>query len=317
MPAYRTRNVIEMARGIKCFLELNLGVTRGQIPAQAPQQDGNKVRDLQQQLKSSRDEVSEKDKRISRLEKQLSVIRHVEHEGIALPPAHLRPNAKERKNDNQVYLDSARREVDWMVGNLGLTRESSVLDLGCGPGRTAIGILDRVGEIKKYRGVDVNERYVRWAQHHITFEHPNFQFHHLNLKNDHYNPEGAEIASDVSFPFEDGEFDVIYLFSVFTHMMTEDVRRYLKELRRVLHPSGRIFMTANLADGVPDVTENPEGYRGRKKYIMRLETVLYNREFFEGLIEESGLHLEGYDPSVKKGQSCLIVSKKANEKLAS
>lgn len=318
MPVFRASTVFEIARGVKCFLGLNAGVTRGQVPDFAPGNgDGNRVRELQQQLKSVREESSEKDKRIERLRKQSSVIQHVEHEGLALPPANLRPNAKQRKNDNQVYLDSTRKEVDWMIENLGLSRESSVLDLGCGPGRVAIGILDRLGEVKKYRGVDVNERYVRWAQHHIAFEHPSFQFHRLNLKNEHYNPEGEEIGAEVSFPFEDAEFDVIFLFSVFTHMMTEDVKLYLKELHRVLHPSGKVFLTANLADGVPDVTENPEGYRGRQKYIMRLETVLYNREFFERLLDASGFHLEGYDTTVKKGQSCLIVSKKPGREMAS
>lgn len=316
MPVYRTNTIFELARGVKCFLGLNFGVTRGRIPAldawtENGKAESDRVRELQRQLEASRENLSRKDKRISRLEKQLSVIRGDIHEGVVLPPAHMRPNSKKRRQDNEAYLGSARHEVDWMVENLGLTLDSSVLDLGCGPGRIAIGILDRVGEIHKYRGVDVSERYIRWAQHHITFEHPNFQFRHLNLKNDHYNPRGEKIGADVSFPFASEEFDVICLFSVFTHMLTEDVRSYLKELRRVLHPSGKILLTANLEDGVPDVVENPKGYRGVQEYIMRLQTVRYNREFFEGLLDESGFQLERYDPDLRQGQRCLIISQKS------
>lgn len=315
MPAYRTNTVFEVARGVKCFLGLNVGVTRGALPTVDPQNENgeaesNKVRSLRRQLKASKENLSKKEERISRLEKQLSVISSDTHEGVVIPPGSMRPNSKRRRRDNGAYLESARKEADWMVENLGLTSDSSLLDLGCGPGRIAIGILDRVGEIQKYRGVDVGERYIRWAQHHITFEHPNFQFRHLNLKNAHYNPGGEEIEANVSFPFADGEFDIVCLFSVFTHMLTEDVRRYLRELRRMLHPSGKILLTANLEDGVPDVTENPEGYRGVQKYRMRLQSVRYNREFFEGLLDESGFRLERYDPSLRETQRCLIISKK-------
>lgn len=316
MPVYRTNAVFEVARGVKCFLALNLGVTRGQVPGLAAPGEGQKAQELSRKLQSAREELSNKDQRISNLEKRLRDLKSVEHEGTVLPPAHMRPNSKQRKNDDEVYLNSARHEVKWMVDNLGLNEETSFLDLGCGPGRIAIGILDTVGDIEKYRGVDVNERYVRWAQHHITFNHPTFQFRHVNLKNAHYNPKGEEMGQDISFPFANEEFDIVCLFSVFSHMLTEDVRKYLKELRRVIGPSGRILMTANLEDGVPEVTENPEGYRGTKEYIMRLQTVRYNREFFEGLLEESGLHLESYEPSVKQGQRTLIVSKKSDKELA-
>ncbi len=234
----------------------------------------------------------------------------VVYKGVVLPPARLRPNGKRRRNDDEVYLESTRHEVDWMVENLGLSPESSLLDVGCGPGRIALGILDRVGEIQKYRGLDVQERYVEWAGRHISANHPSFQFVRLDAKNAYYNPDGTEIDEGFALPFEREVFDLACLFSVFTHMLTEDVEKYLKDLHRVLRPGGRMFLTANLEDGVPDVTDNPKGYRGRQSYRKSLASVRYNREFFENLIDQNGFRLERYDPSVRQAQRCLIVSKK-------
>ena len=46
-------------------------------------------------------------------------------------------------------------------------------------------------------------------------------------------------ASEYTFPYEDGEFDVVVLTSVFTHMLPDDVAHYLDEIARVLKPGGR------------------------------------------------------------------------------
>jgi hypothetical protein len=46
---------------------------------------------------------------------------------------------------------------------------------------------------------------------------------------------------------------------------------------------------------------------------MRLQSVRYNREFFEGLLDESGFQLERYDPSLRQAQRCLIISKKSKD----
>lgn len=236
----------------------------------------------------------------------------VVYDGVLLPPRKLRPTKKGRDSSDEVYFEATRREVDWMVETLGLSAKSSLLDLGCGPGRIALGILDRVGEIQAYRGVDVNKRFLRWAWRNITPEHPNFRFIHLDIKNDYYNPDGQKISPDFALPFGEDEFDIICLFSVFTHMLTDDVRTYLKEFSRILHPRGKVFMTANLEDEVPDVTNNPIGYRGRYEYKKSLASVRYNREFFENLIEECGFRVEGYYPDLREAQRCLVVSKKGS-----
>ncbi len=315
MPIYRTRKSFGIARNVSCFVNLDVGVTRGRVPG-FNTQTGTQVQRLQQQLKrlsaelsETREQLSKKDQRISRLEKSLNKQGSVTYDGVVLPPVNLRPTRRGKFGTDELYLESTRREVEWMVENLGLSPKSNVLDMGCATGRIATGILDRVGEIRKYSGVDIQERFLRWPRSYITPEHPNFQFIRLDLKNAWYNPEGKEIGDNLYLPFGDDEFDIICLFSVFTHMLTDDVRNYLKEFHRILHPEGKILMTANLEDGVPDVTENPIGYRGKYEYNTPLATVRYNREFFESLIDQSGFRLEGYYSIVREGQRNLVVSK--------
>jgi SAM-dependent methyltransferase len=46
----------------------------------------------------------------------------------------------------------------------------------------------------------------------------------------------------------DGKFDAAIVSSVFTHIMPEEIERYISELVRVLKPGGRCFISAFLFD---------------------------------------------------------------------
>ena len=45
------------------------------------------------------------------------------------------------------------------------------------------------------------------------------------------------------FPFADASFDFVFVTSVFTHMLPNEVGNYLREIRRVLKPTGRCLIT--------------------------------------------------------------------------
>lgn len=333
MAHYENSLVVEVAKGIKAFLTLRAGVTRGEVPdfdspagqqPEALRQTREQLAARTRQIDQMKERLANKDRRISQLEKRLDRVersKNVLHDGVLLPPKTLRPCGPNFQND-EFYLGSARKEADWLAGRFGLSRESSLLDVGSGPGRLAIGITQRVGEIEKYRGVDVSEESVRWGQKHITPEHPNFQFIHIDVENRRYNPGGSGKDSGFGFPFADEEFDLITLYSVFTHMLTDGVRSYLKDFRRILKPEGRIYLTAFLEDDVPDVEENPQGYLGRE-WKGDLHCVRYNREFFEKLLDENGFRMDELDSGKGKeqgevglvkerGQSGVHLSKKSS-----
>lgn len=50
----------------------------------------------------------------------------------------------------------------------------------------------------------------------------------------------------LSFPYDNGTFDVALLSSVYTHMCQSGIKRYVHELGRVLRPGGRCLVSAML-----------------------------------------------------------------------
>ncbi|MEA2333259.1 MAG: hypothetical protein QOH58_3397 [Thermoleophilaceae bacterium] len=141
------------------------------------------------------------------------------------------------------YRELGNEFRDAFVSCGGLRPADAVLDVGCGPGRMAVpltGFLDREA---RYEGFDVVADEVRWCQEQITPRFPNFAFTRVDLHNPLYNPAGAVPASEFRFPYADDSFDFAFLTSVFTHMLPDEVERYLSELRRTLRPSGRVFAT--------------------------------------------------------------------------
>ncbi|MBI3448826.1 MAG: class I SAM-dependent methyltransferase [Acidobacteria bacterium] len=185
-----------------------------------------------------------------------------------------------------------------------------MLDIGCGPGRLAIGLMRRGLELKAYRGLDVNLRSIRWCQRYITRVRPEFRFVKVDVLNSRYNPNGRALDSGISLPFPDGEFDIIYLYSVFSHMTEPEVRIYLGEMRRLLTPTGRIFLTGFVEEGVPQVVVNPDNYR--QQWKGPLHCVRYERGFFEALLRQFGFILDHFEHGTEtNGQSGMYVSKEA------
>jgi len=151
-----------------------------------------------------------------------------------LPPAHLRiyyygtwdPNAFARACEIRTELTTR-----------GLRPEHRVLDIGCGIGNLAIGLRDYLHG--GYDGLDIHPEAIAWCQRAITPRYPAFRFHRADVVSRAYNPGGHVSASAYRFPFPDRAFDFIFLASVFTHMMPDEVERYLHEISRLLAPGGR------------------------------------------------------------------------------
>ncbi len=105
-----------------------------------------------------------------------------------------------------------------------------VLDLGCGPGISAFGMLDRVRDIDVV-GLDVSRSMLFFAEYWRRRE-----------------PLGARArfvrADAARLPFGDASFDVVTGHS-FLYLVPEP-ERVLAEVRRVLRPGGRcVFLEPN------------------------------------------------------------------------
>jgi SAM-dependent methyltransferase len=118
---------------------------------------------------------------------------------------------------------------------------SSVLDIGCGTGRLALP-LSRWITTGEYAGFDVSAPSIRWCQRNITPRHPRFSFRHVALRNSDYSSVGGDAARLV-FPYPDAHFDCAAAYSVFTHLMFDEMANYLRQAHRVLKPGGRLVAT--------------------------------------------------------------------------
>jgi ubiquinone/menaquinone biosynthesis C-methylase UbiE/ketosteroid isomerase-like protein len=99
-----------------------------------------------------------------------------------------------------------------------------ILDLGCGPGRMIRHLRPVAGRCEIW-GLDIDAEAILWCQRHLS---PPFHF--------------ATTTKLPHLPFADGSVRFVYCGSLFTHI--DDLAdSWLLELRRILAPDGRLFLT--------------------------------------------------------------------------
>lgn len=130
----------------------------------------------------------------------------------------------------------------------GLTPDSRTLEIGCGCGRNAFALADFLN-YGNFTGMDIERVALEGARSNQLLREKGFTFDFLDVRNDAYNPHGTYPAAEYVLPYADCSFDVVFMISVFTHMLTDEVRNYTHQIARVLKPGGRCFLTAFLLDG--------------------------------------------------------------------
>jgi SAM-dependent methyltransferase len=162
---------------------------------------------------------------------------------LPLPPVELR-----FMGESDEALIEVGDELAGLLVRYGLTEDASILDVGCGYGRLALGVLHSTNHRGPYLGFDVLGRHVEWCRANLGSTFPWMHFVHLDIRNERYNPTGVIEATRASFPADGASTDVIAMFSVFTHMYRPDVKRYLDEIGRVLRFGGVAITTWFLFD---------------------------------------------------------------------
>lgn len=147
-----------------------------------------------------------------------------------LPPNALRHyyGFRDGRYHDHLYLQSGRADTD-AIRRI-LTQDgvalagARMLDFGCSSGRL-IRHFEAEAAQGEIWGVDIHAEAIAWAKAHLS---PPFHF--------------ATTTTAPHLPFEDGGFDVIIAGSVFTHL-AEMADAWLLELRRILRPAGRLYLT--------------------------------------------------------------------------
>lgn len=129
-----------------------------------------------------------------------------------------------------------------------LTPQSHILDIGSGIGRMAIPFTKYLDKNGRYEGFDIVRLGIKWCQKNISARYPNFNFTLIPLRNELYNLNTDNKASQLRFPYDNDTFDFVFLSSVFTHMLPDDMENYLDEISRVLKPGKNCLCTFFLLD---------------------------------------------------------------------
>ena len=155
-----------------------------------------------------------------------------------------------------------------------------MLDVGCGV-RFTQTIVNRDIPIRSYTGVDVEPKLIRWLQKNVA--DPRFAFALWDVRNDMYNKRGRPFTRDSKLPVT-GEFDLVCLFSVFTHMNPSDADAMLHVLRPHVRPSGHLLFTAFVDDAV--------GTFADRRPEKPLNVATYAEPFLRSLVEKNGWRVE-------------------------
>ncbi len=216
---------------------------------------------------------------------------------LPLPPVYLRF----MNESNERFLKTGEEFLQ-ILRQYGFGANSSVLDIGCGYGRLAYGIITNMDFRGQYLGADILPKHVQWCRDTITLAHGNFQFEVLSIHNARYNPRGLFDARTYRFKIANDTFDYGALFSVCTHMYEPEIWNYLGEIKRILKPGGICVSTFFLFDEarLPAITDAQHSMS--MKFTLNdhtryhnaedpLHAIAYERQYATELIACQGLGL--------------------------
>ena len=107
---------------------------------------------------------------------------------------------------------------------LGLQRRDTLVDVGCGSGRLPYELRNYLDGV--FIGTDILNEALKYAAEKCA--RPDWQFIPNHLP---------------TIPVSDSTADFVTFFSVFTHLLDEDVFRFLSEAKRVARPGGTIVFS--------------------------------------------------------------------------
>ncbi len=177
-------------------------------------------------------------------------------DSLPLPPAKLRVRVAGTANATW-FQESGRLARDTIQSSLegaGSSLEDlvAVLDFGCGCGRVLRWLRDIPAEL---RGADVDRDAIAWCRENLPFA----KF------------ERNRLAPPLSYETE--SFDLIYAFSVLTHLPVKLQHEWMREFRRMLRSGGFLLVSTHGEPYVSRLTPAERDRFARGEVVVRFDQV--------------------------------------------
>ena len=186
-----------------------------------------------------------------------------------------------RKGEIAAALVRSTLEAD----GIRLEELDDILDLGIGCGRVARHWHDLDGP--RVHGCDVNSELVAWVQEHLPF---------VTARRTDVTPP---------LPYDDASMDLVYAFSVLTHLPVDIQAPWLHELRRILRPGGRLLVSTHGAAYADGLTREERAGFDAGRLVARFEGLpgsnlcgtYHPEDAMRRLAEDCGFAVRAFDPA--------------------
>jgi hypothetical protein len=150
---------------------------------------------------------------------------------------------------------------------------------------------------------------IEWCQGNLTPLNPAFQFMHHDVYSLSLAPENSPRRT-LPIPAADSSFTLVIAYSVFTHLLQEQTRFYLRELRRVMRSDGILYSTWFFfyRQDFPVLAEYQNTLFVNE--IDPTQAVYYDYNWFLSAANTAGLHPKSFiPPTTKNFQWCVLMTK--------
>jgi ubiquinone/menaquinone biosynthesis C-methylase UbiE len=182
---------------------------------------------------------------------------------------------------------SHSRVTDWGLQHITIPSTASILDVGCGGGRT-IKKLAAMAMHGAVCGVDFSDQSVDATRRGNARSVATGRVH-------------VAQASVAALPFRDHVFDVVT--AIETHFWWPDLPANLREVRRVLKPNGRLAIVAEVYKGANSMTS-----RVAEHQAARVGMTLLNADQHRAVLIDAGFGDIQIDTVDEKGWICAVAA---------